>query len=158
MVPFSAPTAGAYQGRLKVARIDNPKGDASTLPEPHEADPRIGRVMALMHATPQSRLPLCALAGAAGLSVSRLCHLFQAEIGISPGRYLKAARLAKAKDLLETSSLSVKEVAAQAGFNHVGRFIGEFRSTYGFTPYQYYRLAIASRLSADSAISLTQVR
>jgi len=92
-----------------------------------------------MHGAPLRKLPLRELAGAERLSLSRLSHLFRSEVGMSPGRYLKAARLARAKALLETSSSSVKEVAAQTGFSHVGRFIGDFRKAYGRTPYQHRR-------------------
>ena len=49
--------------------------------------------------TRHRKLPLGELAGAAGLSVSRLCHLFYNQTGFSPRRYLKAARLARARDL-----------------------------------------------------------
>ena len=107
--------------------------------KPAAADPRIGRVIALMDRAPLRRLPLWELAGTAGLSLSRLSHLFRSEVGMSPGRYLKAARLARAKALLETSSFRVKEVAAQTGFSHVGRFIADFRKAYSLTPYQHRR-------------------
>jgi len=52
---------------------------------------------------------------------------------------LKVARLAKAKNLLETSNLSVKEVAALVGLDHVGRFSHDFRKAYGLTPSQHRR-------------------
>lgn len=92
-----------------------------------------------MHRAMHRTLPLCELAGAAGLSVSRLCHLFQRQVGTSPKRYLKVARLAKARELLETSNLSIKEVAAQVGLDHVGRFSHDFRKAYGLTPSQHRR-------------------
>jgi Helix-turn-helix domain len=56
----------------------------------------------------QRKLPLCELADKTVLSVSRLCHLFRNQTGMSPRRYLKLARLAKAKELLEASAFSVK--------------------------------------------------
>jgi transcriptional regulator GlxA family with amidase domain len=117
-------------------------GGVGPFPKPAAVDPRISRVTALMHRAMHRKLSLGELAGASGLSVSRLCHLFHRQTGMSPRRYLKAARLARAKEVLETSSLSVKEVAARAGFNHVGRFIGDFRKAYGVTPSEHRRAGL----------------
>ena len=111
-----------------------------------------------MRDTMHRKLTLRELAGAAGLSVSRLCHLFHDQTGISPRRYLKAARLARAKELLDTSRFSVKEVAGRAGFNHVGRFIGDFRTTYGLTPSQHRRTVLRSKLTTDDGPVMTAFR
>jgi len=111
-----------------------------------------------MHRAMHRKLPLRELAGASGLSISRLCHLFQNQTGMSPRRYLKAARLAKAKELLKTSRLSVKEVAARAGFNHVGRFIGDFRRVYGVTPSENRRTVLRSELTTDDRPLMPKVR
>lgn len=111
----------------------------------------------MMHRVTHGKLPLRELAGATGLSVSRLCHLFQNQTGTSPRRYLKATRLAKAKEFLETSSLSVKEVAARSGFNHVGRFIGDFRKTYGASPSEHRRALLRSDLRTEDRELITAV-
>jgi len=102
-------------------------------------DPRVRTVEALMHRAMHRKLPLRDLAAGIGLSVSRLGHLFRSELGTTPKRHLKAARLAKAKELLETSTLSVKEVAARVGLDDVARFISDFRRRFGLTPRQYRR-------------------
>ncbi|HEX9919470.1 MAG TPA: helix-turn-helix domain-containing protein, partial [Pyrinomonadaceae bacterium] len=65
------------------------------------------------------------------------CHLFKAETGSSPARYLKALRLERARELLETTFLSVKEIRALVGFNDDSHFARDFRATYGLTPQQY---------------------
>jgi len=136
---FNDPTAAVAQDRQAAPRIADLWGGVGPFPKPAPVDPRIRKVTALMHCAIRRKLPLRELADASGLSVSRLCHLFHNQTGMSPRRYLKAARLAGAKEFLEASSLSVKEVAAQAGFNHVGRFIGDFRKAYGLTPSKHRR-------------------
>jgi len=73
------------------------------------------------------------------ISISRLSHLFHTQTGVSPRHYLKSARLRQAREFLEESSLSVKEVAARVGLDS-SRFIKEFRETYGVTPAQHRRL------------------
>ena len=155
MLAFPDPTAEDLKDPQASLPTAGPCGGVRLPLNPSLVDPRIGRVTALMHVTLHRKMPLRELAGAAGLSVSRLCHLFHNQTGISPRRYLKAARLARAKELLETSSFSVKEVAARAGFNHVGRFIGDFRNTYGRTPSQHRRIALRSKLTSGDVPLMT---
>jgi AraC family transcriptional regulator len=90
-----------------------------------------------MHHALHRKLPLQELAAAAGLSVSRLCHLFKHYAGIGPGQYLKLLRLQRAKKLLETSLLSVKEIAGGLSYHDASRFIEDFRKAYGLPPLRY---------------------
>jgi len=158
MLVISDPAAEVCKGPRAVLPVPGLWGAAGPFSKPPTIDPRIGRVTALMHGTLDRKLPLRELAGAAGLSVSRLCHLFHHQTGISPRRYLKAARLAKAKELLENSRFSVKEVAARTGFNHVGRFIGDFRKTYGLTPSQHRQMVLRSELATDDVPLMLAIR
>ncbi|MGO8816915.1 MAG: helix-turn-helix domain-containing protein [Terriglobia bacterium] len=158
MVVFSDPTAEVSKGRHAASLSAGHWDAVRRFPNPPSVDPRIDRVAALMHVTLHRKLPLSELAGAAGLSISRLSHLFHTQTGISPRRYLKAARLARAKELLDTSHLSVKEVAARSGFNHVGRFIGEFRNTYGLTPSQHRQKVQRSKMTLDEGSRTIAVR
>ena len=43
----------------------------------------------------------------------------------------------RAKDLLESSFLSVKEIAYQVGLNDESHFVRDFKSTYGYSPALY---------------------
>ena len=71
------------------------------------------------------------------LSQSRLRYLFKRETGIAPGHYLRAFRLERARELLETTFLSVKEIISTIGVNDQSHFIREFKKSYGLTPAQY---------------------
>lgn len=71
------------------------------------------------------------------LSVGRLAHLFKSETNVSIQQYLTQLRLAKAKSQLETSFLSIKEIAASVGFSSVTRFVACFKSFAGATPAHY---------------------
>ena len=113
------------------------RGGVGLLAGPARVDPRIGRVTALMHRAMHRKLPLKELAGAAGLSVSRLCHLFKHHTGVGLGQYLKLLRLQRAKALLETSVLSVKEIGVGLGYQDSSRFIEDFRKAYGLPPRRY---------------------
>ena len=52
----------------------------------------------------------------------------------------------RAKELLETTFLSVKEIRNNIGVNDHSHFIREFKKSYGMTPAQY-RTSVASRAS-----------
>lgn len=82
-------------------------------------------------------VPLNRLAQSLNLSESRLRHLFKAETGVSPVQYLKAQRMQKARKLLETTFLNVKEVMLKVGAKDTSHFIRDFRKAFGLSPSQY---------------------
>ena len=100
-------------------------------------EPRIYRVIRLMLSELGRERPLEELAQAVNLSASRLRHLFKDETGLSPAQYLKAHKLEKARLLLETTFLSLKEIMHQAGFADRSHFMRDFRKAYGLPPLQY---------------------
>jgi two-component system response regulator YesN len=77
------------------------------------------------------------IARSANLSLSRLSHLFKIEVGTSPAKYLKQIRMEKAKHLLETSFLSIKEIMFAVGFNDSSYFTRSFKRFYGMSPTAY---------------------
>jgi transcriptional regulator GlxA family with amidase domain len=85
----------------------------------------------------RARLTLNDMARSVNLTSFHFCHLFKAETGRSPARYLKAVRLERARELLETTFLSVKEIRALVGLNDESHFARDFRAAYGVTPQQH---------------------
>jgi transcriptional regulator GlxA family with amidase domain len=83
------------------------------------------------------KLTAIEIAEAVRLSPSRLRELFKDETGTSLARYRRQLRLERAKHLLETTFLSVKEVAASVGLTSVGHFISDFKKAYLMTPSEY---------------------
>ncbi len=86
----------------------------------------------------EPRSAITQLAGSLNLSPSRLRHLFKTETGLSLKRCLIESRLETARLLLETSLLSIKEIAIRVGYHHTSHFVRDFRRTYLSTP-AYYR-------------------
>ncbi len=80
---------------------------------------------------------LAEFAQSVNLSVWRLCHIFKSDVGMPPIRYLRQLRMERAKHLLESSFLSVKEIAFQVGLNDESHFVRDFKSTYGYSPALY---------------------
>ena len=48
------------------------------------------------------------LAQSVNLSVWRLGHIFRSDVGMAPIKYLRILRMERARELLETSYLSIK--------------------------------------------------
>ena len=85
----------------------------------------------------RGELSLTEFAQSVNLSVWRLCHIFKSDVGMPPIRYLRLLRMERAKFLLESSFLSVKEIAFQVGLNDESHFVRDFKSTYGYSPALY---------------------
>jgi|SRR5215831_12851917 len=100
-------------------------------------DPRIDFAASFIRNNYRQRLTLAAMASTVNLSRWRFSHLFKESMGISPERFLTQVRLEKARQLLETEFLTVKEVMNQVGMSDASFFARSFRAAYGLTPGRY---------------------
>jgi transcriptional regulator GlxA family with amidase domain len=100
-------------------------------------DKRVEKIIQMMREDVRGELSLTEFAQSVNLSVWRLCHIFKSDVGMPPIRYLRLLRMERAKDLLESSFLSVKEIAFQVGLNDESHFVRDFKSTYGYSPALY---------------------
>lgn len=91
----------------------------------------------MMREDVRGELCLSEFAQSVNLSVWRLCHIFKSDVGMPPMRYLRLLRMERAKFLLESSFLSVKEIAYRVGLNDESHFVRDFKSTYGSSPALY---------------------
>jgi transcriptional regulator GlxA family with amidase domain len=90
-------------------------------------DQRVQKVIALMNDNLRRRMGIGNLSLSVNLSYWRLCHLFKTETGVPPARYLKSLRMQKAKELLETTRLSVKEIMIEIGVEDRSHFERDFK-------------------------------
>ena len=93
--------------------------------------------IALMKERLHRQLPLEELARAVTLSPSRLRHLFKVEVGMSPAKYRKMLRLQRARELMDTTSLSIKEIRNTVGLPDKRHFAKDFKQAFGLTPTEY---------------------
>jgi AraC-like DNA-binding protein len=100
-------------------------------------DQRISAAIAFMNNNLHRKLTPIEIAQAVRLSPSHLRSLFKTETGMSLSRYFKQLRLHRAEHLLETTFLTIKEVAATVGLGRVSHFVRDFKAAYGITPALY---------------------
>ena len=97
-------------------------------------DPRVERTIIRMEEQLHTGISVAELATAVGLSVSQLARLFRAAPGLTPGAYLRQLRMARAKLLIERSSLTISEVMSQVGIRDPSHFARDFRRAFEVGP------------------------
>ncbi len=109
------------------------------------ATPKLRALIADIAGEPVGDLSLPALAARAGMTERTFSRVFHKETGITPAAFVEAARVDRAKALLETSAWPLARVAERAGFGsphalhraflkRVGATPGEYRARFGGRP------------------------
>jgi len=101
-----------------------------TLPLP------LQRALKWLHHSFERPFHLVRLARYCGVSPAYLCRLFRYYLNTTPVGYLTKLRLNLAKQLLETTDLSLSDIAFLVGFRHLTYFIRQFRRYFGQSPAQ----------------------
>ncbi|MDT7839270.1 GlxA family transcriptional regulator [Streptomyces justiciae] len=107
------------------------------VPEPQLATTTAARAWALdrLHEPIQLR----DMAEQESMSVRTFTRRFREEVGISPGQWLTQQRVERARHLLESSDLSVDQVARDAGFGTAQSMRQHLQAALGVTPTSYRR-------------------
>jgi len=82
-------------------------------------------------------LPVAHVSQQAHMSRSLFQKRFKALYGMPPVEYRNRSRISTARQLLDTTDLPIKEIAARLGFYDVAYFHKSFRSATGLTPTAY---------------------
>lgn len=72
-----------------------------------------------------------------GYSRTHVFTLFRKRTGLTPADYLTRLRVRRAREMLRTTDLSAREIAAQLGFSSPVVFATVFKRTTGVTPLQW---------------------
>lgn len=88
----------------------------------------------------QPQLSLEEIAGRVGCSSSYLSRAFRQKYGITLLNHIADVRIAMARNLLETTELSVADVAIQTGYLSSNTFVKNFKKIEGTTPAVYRSL------------------
>jgi transcriptional regulator GlxA family with amidase domain len=104
------------------------------------SDPRVQQVVEFIKENLNQKLTERELANKIDVSPQHLCSMFKSEIGETPVRYINGLRMEKARELLEddnSSTLSIKEIAAKVGCRDFSHFVRDFQQRFGLSPKRY---------------------
>ncbi|WP_165799659.1 helix-turn-helix transcriptional regulator [Sphingomonas oleivorans] len=108
----------------------------------------------MLEAVGRSGNRLADVASACGLSIGQFARRFRATTGLPPHRWLTSMRVARARDLLAHSNLTLAEIAMRCGFADQSHLIRVFRTAMGSSPGRWRREMIGSTLDTDDDGSL----
>jgi transcriptional regulator GlxA family with amidase domain len=111
------------------------------VPESGAASTAATRSWALEHL--DEPLTLADLAAHARMSLRTFARRFNDEVGQSPGRWLIQQRVARARHLLESSDLSVDQIAGRVGFATGASLRQHLHAAIGVSPQAYRRTFLA---------------
>ncbi|MGH9844764.1 MAG: helix-turn-helix domain-containing protein [Blastocatellia bacterium] len=106
------------------------------------SDRRIKKAITLLHEEPAQEWCYQSLGKHLNLSPDRIRHLFVAETGIGLPHYQREIKLYHAKQMLDTTELNLKEIAAQVGMSNELALRRAFKGKFGICP-SYYRDDVA---------------
>lgn len=127
---------------VQLARTYAPS--TSALPAPstsHEVmrvSPQAIRTMHVIeHRYGETSLQVSTVAHDLGVSTEHLCRVLKRHTGLTFVTLLRRARVRAACRLLQTTTLSMKEIAGRVGFSSASRFDRDFKTVCGVSPSAY---------------------
>jgi AraC-like DNA-binding protein len=106
-----------------------------------QADPLVGKAMAMLQHNPEQPWTVASLAAQLGVSRALLAKRFSELVGEPPITFLTSWRLALAADLLRQHDATIAAVASQVGYSTPYALSTAFKRAYGVSPKQH-RLAV----------------
>ena len=79
------------------------------------------------------------LANLVYLNPDYLSHVFREKVGMSLVDFITAERMKKAKELLSTTDLSIRDIALAVGYSNISYFSRQFKRSQGKTPLEFRR-------------------
>jgi len=114
-------------------RNGRPRADAKT-PAVNGAPSTVSRALRLIEDGLLDHAGIDALCERLGIGARQLRRLFKKQLGTSPVHVARARRARFARRLIETTALSMADVAKAAGFGSVRRFNAVMNEVYGCPP------------------------
>ena len=102
----------------------------------------VQRVIQYIHAHLGEDLNLKQLAAQVYLSPSHLIRLFREETQHSPHEYIVLLRMDRAKYLLKTTTIPIKNIAFEVGYRSEASFSGAFTDRIGISPRKFRELPL----------------
>jgi transcriptional regulator GlxA family with amidase domain len=115
---------------------------------PSEVSGSMGPLLTWIEQNLSRQLPLSAIARRAAMSTRTLSRRFREQVGATPASWIAQLRVRRAQRLLETSDLSIEQIAAQVGFGSAVVLREHFGNVVGTSPLTYRRAFAATDWSA----------
>lgn len=131
-------SAAMQAARFAVAPLSREGGQAQFIHhEPPSSQASLAPVLEWMTVNLACSLDIASLAKRAGVSPRTFARHFREQTGTTPVQWLLAARVRRAQELLESTLLSITEIADAVGFASPVTFRARFRRTVGISPTAY---------------------
>lgn len=88
------------------------------------------------------------IASYVGINRSYLTTIFKNKLKVSPQEYLVNYRLSKSRQLLQTTDLSIQDIAYRVGYDNPLTFSKMFKNAYGISP-KHYRSGFSPKSVPD---------
>ncbi len=141
---FYPSAAAAQQAGFRACKRCRPDASPGSPQWDARAD-AVARAMRLISDGIVDRVGVPGLAAQLGYSVRQIQRMLLAEVGAGPIAIARAQRAQTARVLIETTTLSMAEVALGAGFSSVRQFNDTIREVFALTPSALRRRAAQSR-------------
>lgn len=106
-------------------------------PTPTQNPASLAKLLAWIENNLRLDLSLPELAKRAGTSPRTLSRRFAEQFGLTPLAWVTQTRVRRAQELLETTALSIEQVATETGFQTASNFRERFRYVVGTSPNHY---------------------
>ena len=133
---FIDPIARALADRVSAVSRSSEPWQVQTAGLP---DYELRRLNDFIEANLEGEITLAAMASACGIGTKSFVRAFAATTGKSPYQYVIAARVERAKRLIEQDQEGLAEIALRCGFSHQEHLTRAFRRLTGQTPGRYRR-------------------
>jgi AraC family transcriptional activator FtrA len=135
---FGAKVANSVARRL-VMPPHRDGGQAQYVAAPIQARPgrTIGEVMDWARARLSQPIAISAMARRARMSERTFLRRFNESTGAGPAAWLQQERMSRARELLESGTLSLADISAQCGYQSLETFRVAFRRSVGTSPAAY---------------------
>lgn len=118
---------------------DAPPMPLQTSNSVHSENEIIRRAQQHIGAHIREKLTVPMVAHMAGVSPSYLTALFQKNLQISPGEYIRRIRLQESKVMIREGHMNFSAIAAALQYSTVHHFSRQFKDKFGITPTEYAR-------------------
>ena len=111
----------------------------------HQASEPVARAYEIiLRRFSEPELSVSAIAGEVGMSDSRLSTECRKVYRMTPLEHITRARMQRARRLLRTTDMPVKDIAVECGYYDISGFNRRFKAYTGMTPQQYKQSSDAS--------------